>query len=68
MPEKIPALSSLLVIVFVSLLSFISPISPKSYTADLTLNDAPAQVYFNPMSGCTEAIINQNTNRTPSLH
>lgn len=29
------------------------------YAADLSLRNAPAQVYFSPRSGCTQAIVNE---------
>jgi phosphatidylserine/phosphatidylglycerophosphate/cardiolipin synthase-like enzyme len=30
-----------------------------AHVVDLTLNNAPAQVYFSPRGGCTDAIINE---------
>ena len=35
------------------------PINFISYAADLTLNNAPIQIFFSPKGGCTEAIINK---------
>ena len=29
-----------------------------SHATDLTLNNTPAQIYFSPKGGCTEAIVN----------
>ena len=44
-------------IVLCHLATFLS--HPFSHATDLTLNDTPAQVYFSPKGGCTEAIINE---------
>jgi len=38
---------------------FLCTLSYTSHAADLTLNSTPAQVYFSPKGGCTEAIIHQ---------
>jgi len=35
------------------------PLTFISYAADLTLNNAPIQVFFSPKGGCTGAIINK---------
>jgi phosphatidylserine/phosphatidylglycerophosphate/cardiolipin synthase-like enzyme len=48
------------VIIIFSLIIF--PLSNISHAADLTLNNTPAQAYFSPNGGCTEAIINQIDN------
>jgi len=47
----------IIIAVFLTLVSNV--ICPFSYAADLTLNNTPAQVYFSPKGGCTEAIINE---------
>ena len=46
-----------IIVVLLTLISLI--ICPISHATDLTLNNAPVQVYFSPKSGCTEAIINE---------
>ena len=38
------------------ILTFSFPIT--TFAKDITLNDAPSQVYFSPHGGCTEAIVN----------
>jgi len=39
-------------------LSFVLfPLPQISQATDLTLNNSPAQVYFSPHGGCTEAIV-----------
>jgi phosphatidylserine/phosphatidylglycerophosphate/cardiolipin synthase-like enzyme len=44
---------------FIFALAFIIPcFTPFSHAADLTLN-APAQIFFSPSGGCTEAIIKE---------
>lgn len=50
----------LLIIVFLSF--FLFPLHQISYATDLTLNNTPAQVYFSPKGGCTEAIVRQIAN------
>src|SRR5664280_1574881 len=47
----------LLVIVSFSLILF--PLHQTSHAANITLNNTPAQVYFSPDGGCTEAIVNE---------
>jgi hypothetical protein len=32
-------------------------IATTTHARDLTLNNAPAQVYFSPRGGCTEAVV-----------
>jgi phosphatidylserine/phosphatidylglycerophosphate/cardiolipin synthase-like enzyme len=34
-------------------------LAPATYPKELTLNNAPIQVYFTPNGGCTEAIVNE---------
>jgi hypothetical protein len=36
--------------------------APASHAKSLILNNAPAQVYFSPNGGCTEAIVTEITN------
>ena len=47
----------LLVIVSFSLILF--PLHQTSHAANITLNNTPAQIYFSPNGGCTEAIVNE---------
>jgi phosphatidylserine/phosphatidylglycerophosphate/cardiolipin synthase-like enzyme len=47
----------LLVIVSFSLILF--PLHQTSHAANITLNNTPAQIYFSPKGGCTEAIVNE---------
>jgi len=51
------------VAVIIAIISiFLSPVCDKSQATDVTLNNTPAQVYFSPKGGCTEAIIDQINN------
>ena len=50
----------IIIAVTLNLVSFI--ICPLSHATDLTLNNTPAQVYFSPRGGCTEAIVNELNN------
>jgi phosphatidylserine/phosphatidylglycerophosphate/cardiolipin synthase-like enzyme len=47
----------LLVIVSFSLI--LLPLHQTSHAANITLNNTPAQIYFSPKGGCTEAIVNE---------
>ena len=48
----------ILLIIFSLILFFFS--SPQiSHAAEITLNNTPAQIYFSPNGGCTEAIVNE---------
>jgi len=38
------------------------PSFQSAYATDLTLNNTPAQIYFSPKGGCTEAIVRQISN------
>ncbi|MEN6318319.1 MAG: phospholipase D family protein [Syntrophaceae bacterium] len=51
-----------LILFCISLSAFLFPIPNTSHAADLTLNNAPAQVYFSPRGGCSEAIIKEVNN------
>ncbi len=44
---------------FTFLFFILSFYSIKSYSIGLTLNNAPAQVYFSPKGGCTEVIVKE---------
>jgi len=46
-----------LIIFLLSLFFFQSP--QISHATDLTLNNTPAQIYFSPKGGCTEAIVKE---------
>ena len=43
--------------IIISLSFVFFPLPQLSHAADLTLNNTPAQVYFSPQGGCTEAIV-----------
>jgi phosphatidylserine/phosphatidylglycerophosphate/cardiolipin synthase-like enzyme len=47
-------------IILVAVVLFV--VCPLSSATDLTLHNTPAQIYFSPKGGCTEAIINQIDN------
>jgi len=41
------------------ILAILLILSPSSHATNLTLNNAPTEVFFSPKGGCTEAIIKQ---------
>jgi len=56
----------LLVIVSFSLILF--PLHQTSHAANITLNNTPAQIYFSPKGGCTEAIVNEIDNAKSEIY
>jgi phosphatidylserine/phosphatidylglycerophosphate/cardiolipin synthase-like enzyme len=46
---------------FLSAVLVLLLLAPVAYSRELILNNAPAQVYFSPHGGCTEAIIKEIT-------
>ncbi len=52
---------------FLILVLLIISITAPSYATDLTLNNTPAQVYFSPKGGCTDATFRMEINRANSL-
>jgi phosphatidylserine/phosphatidylglycerophosphate/cardiolipin synthase-like enzyme len=56
----------LLIIVSLSLFFFSSP--QISHATDLTLNNTPAQIYFSPKGGCTEAIVKEIGNAKSEIY
>ncbi len=46
----------------ISLSFVLFPLPQLSHATDLTLNNTPAQVYFSPNGGCTQAIIKEINN------
>jgi phosphatidylserine/phosphatidylglycerophosphate/cardiolipin synthase-like enzyme len=49
-------------LLFIIIAFCFSPSFQFAYATDLTLNNTPAQVYFSPKGGCTEAIVKQISN------
>jgi len=56
----------LLVIVSFSLILF--PLHQTSHAANITLNNTPAQIYFSPKGGCTEAIVKEIGNAKSEIY
>ena len=46
-------------LIFIFLFFILSVYSIKSYSISLTLNNVPAQIFFSPKGGCTEAIVKE---------
>jgi phosphatidylserine/phosphatidylglycerophosphate/cardiolipin synthase-like enzyme len=57
-----------IILIIVSLGLFFLPSSQISYAADLTLNNTPAQIYFSPKGGCTEAIVKEIRNAKSEIY
>jgi phosphatidylserine/phosphatidylglycerophosphate/cardiolipin synthase-like enzyme len=53
-------MKKILLLIIIALSFF--PSFQSSHATDLTLNNTPAQIYFSPKGGCTEAIFRQISN------
>jgi phosphatidylserine/phosphatidylglycerophosphate/cardiolipin synthase-like enzyme len=58
----VEALMRKALLVSLSVILLILVCAPATYPAEITLNNAPTQVYFSPKGGCTDAIIKEITN------
>jgi phosphatidylserine/phosphatidylglycerophosphate/cardiolipin synthase-like enzyme len=55
-------MKKLLLLTFIALSFFPLFQLKPAYASDLTLNNTPAQIYFSPKGGCTEAIVRHISN------